>query len=181
MTNIQPWCTPFPIWNQSVVPCRVLAIASWPAYRFLRRQVRWSDIPISLRIFQFVVIHTVCFSIVNEAEVHVFLEFSCFFYDLMDVGNLISDSSAFSKSSLNIWKFAVHVLVKPSLENFDLSTANIFHWSLCRNQPEKITFLSESISRVPSSLNPYKSLICVLLDWDYTKKIPVRNRRLGFK
>ena len=64
-------------------------------------------------------IHTVCFSIVNEAEVHVFLEFSCFFYDLMDVGNLISDSSAFSKSSLNIWKFAVHVLVKPSLENFE--------------------------------------------------------------
>ena len=49
--NIQPWCTPFPIWSQSVVPCPVLTIASWPAYRFLRRQVRWSGIPISLRIF----------------------------------------------------------------------------------------------------------------------------------
>ena len=49
--NIQPWYTPFPVWNQSVVPCRVLTVASWPAYRFLRRQVRWSGIPISLRIF----------------------------------------------------------------------------------------------------------------------------------
>ena len=49
--NIQLWCTAFPIWNQSVVPCPVLAVASWPAYRFLRRQVRWSGIPISWRIF----------------------------------------------------------------------------------------------------------------------------------
>ena len=49
--NIQPWCTPFPIWNQSVVPCRVLTDASWPAYNYLRRQVRWSGIPISWRIF----------------------------------------------------------------------------------------------------------------------------------
>ena len=49
--NMQPWCTPFPIWNQSVVPCPVLTVASWPAYRFLNRQVRWSGIPISIRIF----------------------------------------------------------------------------------------------------------------------------------
>ena len=48
---MQPWCTPFPIWNQSVVPCPVLTVASWPAYRFLERQVRWSGIPISFRIF----------------------------------------------------------------------------------------------------------------------------------
>ena len=69
---------------------------------------------------QFVVNHTVKdFSITNEAEVDVFLEFSCFFYDPADVGNLISGSSAFSKSSLNIWKFSVHVLMKPSLENFE--------------------------------------------------------------
>ena len=59
------------------------------------------------------------FSIVNEAEVNVFLEFSCFFYDLTDIGNLSSGSSAFSKSSLYIWKFSVHVLLKPSLENFE--------------------------------------------------------------
>ena len=57
--GISLWCNPFPIWNQSIVPCPVLTVASWPAYRFLRRQVRLSGIPISLRIFQFVVIHTV--------------------------------------------------------------------------------------------------------------------------
>ena len=64
-------------------------------------------------------IHTVRgFSVVNEAEVDVFLEFSCFFYDPTDVGNLISGSSAFSKTSLNTWEFLVHVLLKPGLENF---------------------------------------------------------------
>ena len=69
---------------------------------------------------QFVVIHTVKdFGVVNKAEVDVFLEFSFFFNDPKDVGNLISDSSAFSKSSLNIWKFSVHVLLKPCLENFE--------------------------------------------------------------
>ena len=59
------------------------------------------------------------FGVVNKAEIDVFLEFSCFFYDTMDVGNLISGSSAFSKSILNIWKFSVHVLLKPNLENFE--------------------------------------------------------------
>ena len=69
---------------------------------------------------QFVVIHTVKgFSIVNEAEVDVVLEFSCFFYDPRDGGYLISVSSAFSKSSLNIRKFSVHVMLKPGLENFE--------------------------------------------------------------
>ena len=68
---------------------------------------------------QFVVIHTVKgSSVVNEAEVDAFRELSCFFYDPVDVGNLISGSSAFSKSTLHIWKFSVHVLVKPILENF---------------------------------------------------------------
>ena len=65
-------------------------------------------------------IHTVKgFGIVNEAEVDLFLELSFFLYDPADVGNLISGSSAFSKSSLNIWKFQVHILLKPSLENFE--------------------------------------------------------------
>ena len=68
---------------------------------------------------QFIVIHTVKdFGIVNKAEIDVFLELSCFFDGPTDVGNLISGSSAFSKSSLNIWKFTVHVLLKPGLENF---------------------------------------------------------------
>ena len=66
---------------------------------------------------QFIVIHTVKgFGIVNKAEVDVFLELSCFFDDPSDVGNLISGSSAFSKTSLNIWKFTVHVLLKQKLE-----------------------------------------------------------------
>ena len=70
---------------------------------------------------QFIVIHILKgFGIVNKAETDVFLELSCvFFDDLMDVGDLISGSSAFSKSSSNIWKFTVHVLLKPGLENFE--------------------------------------------------------------
>ena len=69
---------------------------------------------------EFVVMHTVkAFGIVNKAVVDVFLELSCFFGDPVDVGSLISGSSAFSKSSLNIWKFMVHILLKPGLENFE--------------------------------------------------------------
>ena len=69
---------------------------------------------------QFVVIHTVKgFGIVNKTEIDVFLELCCFFDDPEDVGNLISGSSAFSKTSLNIWKFMVHILLKPGLENFE--------------------------------------------------------------
>ena len=73
---------------------------------------------------QFVVIHTVkCFGLVTEAEIDVFLELSCFFSDPADFGNLISGSSAFSKTSLNIWKFTVHVLLKPAWGI--LSTTNV--------------------------------------------------------
>ena len=75
---------------------------------------------------QFVVIHTVkSFGVVSKAEVDVFLELSCFFDDPADVGNLISGSSAFSKSSLNIWKSSVHVLLKPGLENFEHYFASV--------------------------------------------------------
>jgi len=75
----------------------------------------------SLKAFStVVVIHTVKgFNVVNEAEVDVFLEFSCFLYNPTDVGNLIIGSSAFSKSSLNIWEFLVNGLLKPNLENFE--------------------------------------------------------------
>ena len=93
---------------------------------------------------QFVVIHIVKgFGIVNKAEVGVFLELSCFFDDPADVGSLISGSSAFSISTLNIWKFMVHVLLKPGLENFE-------HYFTDR----KSTRLNSShyaISRMPSS------------------------------
>ena len=77
-------------------------------------------------MFQFVVICRVKnFTLVNEAAVDVFLEFSCFFDDPTDVGSLISSSSAFSKSSLNIWKFMVHILLKPGLENFEHYSASV--------------------------------------------------------
>ena len=123
--NIQPWCTPFLIWNQSVVPCPVPTVGSWPAYRLLMRPVTLCDIPISWRIFQFVVIHTdKSFGVVKEA-VDVFFGFSCFFYDPMDVGNLISGSSALFKSSWNIWKFSVHVVLKLSLVNFEYYFASV--------------------------------------------------------
>ena len=125
--SIQTQCNPFPIWNQSVVPRPVLTVASWPAYGFLRGQVKWSGIPISLRIFQFIVIHTVKdFRVVNEAAVDVLLDFYCFFYDPTVVGNLISGSSASCKSSLNIWKFSVHIPLKPSLKNFEHYFASVW-------------------------------------------------------
>ena len=129
--NIQLWSTPFPIWNQSIVPCPVLTVASWPAYRFLRRQVRWSHIPIMLRIFHSLLWSTQSkgFSRINEVEVDVFLAFSCFFYDPTDIGNLISGSFAFSKSSLYIWKFSVHVLLKPGPEDFEHHFASM--WGVC--------------------------------------------------
>ena len=75
---------------------------------------------------QFIVIHTVKgFGIVSKAEIDVFLELSCFFDDPEDVGNLISGSSAFSKTSLNIWKFTVYILLKPGLENFEYYFASV--------------------------------------------------------
>ena len=110
--NIQPWRTPFPIWNQSVVPCPILTVASWPAYRFLKRQVRWSGMPISFRVFQFIVIHTVKgFGIVNKAEIDVFLELSCFI-------NLLLEKC---KSKLQ-WDSSSHQSEWPSSKN--LQTIN---------------------------------------------------------
>ena len=110
--NIQPWRTPFPIWNQSVVPCLVLSVASWATYRFLRRQVRWSGIPNFLRIF-------------NEAD--VFLELPCFLCDPTDVANLISGSSVSSKPSLSISKFLAQALLKPSVRDSECSSM----WNVC--------------------------------------------------
>ena len=119
--DIQPCHTSFPFWNESVV------LLSGSNYSFLTHiqisqetgKVVWyaylfKNFPL------FVVIHTrKGFGIVSEAEVNVSLELSCFFCDPMDVGSLISGISAFSKSSLNTWKFMVHILLKPGLENFE--------------------------------------------------------------
>ena len=114
-----------PILKQSTVTCLILTVASWSAYRFLRRQVRWSGIPISFRIFQFVS-HTVKgFSVGNESQIDVFLMFSCFFCDPADVGILISGFSTFSKSSFYICKFSVQVLLKSDLKDFEHNLANM--------------------------------------------------------
>ena len=109
--------------------CPILTVAFWPAYKFTRRQVRWSGIP----LLEF---STVCcdphkvFGIINKAEIDVFLELSWFFDDPSnDVGKLISGSSAFPKSSLNIWNFTVHVLLKSDLENFEHYFASV--WDEC--------------------------------------------------
>ena len=128
---MQPWHTPFQIWNQSVVPCPVLTFAFLTCIQTSQE----ADLVVSyfhlLKTFlQSVVIHTVKgFGVVNKAEVDVFLELSCFFCDPADVGNLISASSAFSKSSLNIWKFTVHILLKPDLEDFEHYLASM--WDEC--------------------------------------------------
>ena len=128
--NIQPWCTPFPIWNQSVSMsssncCFLICMhISKEA-----GQVLW--------YFHLLMNFPVCcdpvkgFGIANKAEVDVFLKITCFFDDPMDVGNLISGSSAFSKSSLNIWKFTVHVLLKPGLENFENYFTSVWDESNC--------------------------------------------------
>ena len=118
--NTQPQCTPFLIWNQSVVPCLVLTVASDLPTDFSGGRSGGLVFPSLSEFPQFIVNHTVKgFGIVNKAELDVFLELSCFFDDPVVVGNLISGSSAFSKTSLNIWKFTVCVLLKPSLENFE--------------------------------------------------------------
>ena len=129
--NIQPWRTPFPIWNQSVL-CPVLTVASWPAYRFLRSG--------GLVFPSLEELPTVCcdphkgFGVVNKAQVVIFLELACSFDVPMDVGNLSSGSFAFSKPSLNICKFTVHVLLKPGLENFEHCFASVWDYvQLCSN------------------------------------------------
>ena len=127
--NIQSWYKPFPIWNQSIVPCLSLTVVSWPAYRFGKRQLRQSGIPISWRISQFAVIHTgIGFSIVKEAEIYLFFFlFVCLF---------VCNSLAFSMSqqmlaiwslvllpflipALYIWKVLIHILLKFGMENFE--------------------------------------------------------------
>ena len=119
--NIQPWRAPFPVWNEFVVPCPVLFVPDLHT-GFSRDRSGGLVFPSLSEFSTVVVIHIVKgFGIVNKAEVDIFLELSCFFDDPVDVGNLISGSFAFSKTSLNIWKFMVHVLLKHGLENFEHS------------------------------------------------------------
>ena len=118
--NIQPELTPSLIWNQSVVPYTVLFLTCIQISQEAGQVVWYSHL---LKNFpQFVVIHIVKgFGIVNKADVDVFLKHSCFFNDPTDVGNLISGSSAFSKTSLNIWKFSIHVLLRLAWTIFSIT------------------------------------------------------------
>ena len=118
--NIQ---TPFPIWNQFVVPCPLPTVASWPSYLSSQEagQVVWYS-HLFQNFPQFIVIRTVKgFGIVNKAGIDVLLELSCFISDPADVSNSVSGSSVFSKTSLSIGKFTVHILLKPGLDYFEQS------------------------------------------------------------
>ena len=128
--NIQHWHTSFPIWkvccSMSSSNCCFLTCVqvSQEAGQVIWYSHLFQNFP------QFIVIHTVKgFGIVNKAEINVFLEPSCFCHDPADVGNLICGSSAFSKTSLIIWKFTVHVLLKPGLENFEHYFTSV--WDEC--------------------------------------------------
>ena len=126
--DIQPWRTPFPFWNQSIVPYLVLTcfLTCIQVSQEAGKVIWYSNLLMNFP--QFIVIHTVKgFSIVTEAD--VFLKFSCFFYDPLDVGNLICGSSAFCKSSLYIWTFSFHVLLKPSLKYFEHYLASVWNES----------------------------------------------------
>ena len=125
-----PWCTPF--FNLEPVCCFMSSSNCYvlTCIQISQEQVRWSGIPISFRIFHSLLWSTVKgFGVVSKAEVDVFLELSCFSDDPMGVGNLISGSTAFSKSSLKIWKFTVHILLKPGLENFEHDFISV--WDEC--------------------------------------------------
>ena len=129
--NIQPWWTPFS--DLKLICCSMSSsnccFLTCVQISQEAGQVVWYS-HLFQNFLQFIVIHTVKgFGIVNKAEVDFFLEFSCFFDDLSNVGNLISGSSAFSKTSLSIWKFTVHVLLKPGLENFEHDFTSV--WDEC--------------------------------------------------
>ena len=124
--NIQPWCLEPVCCSMSSSNCCFLTFiqVSQEAGQVLWYSHLFQNFP------QFIVIHTVkSFGIVNKAEIDVFLEFSCFFSDPLDVGNVISGSSAFCKTRWNFWKFTVHVLLKTGLENFEHYFTNV--WDEC--------------------------------------------------
>ena len=113
---------------------------------------------------QFVMIHTVKdLSIFSEAEVDVFLEFSWLFYDPTDVGNLISGSSAFSKSSLYIWKFSVHILLKPILKNFEHYLAS--PWNKCNCVVHISRYRSRNLSQDPAIPSIGREISSSQMNW----------------
>ena len=131
--NIQPGCTPFPILNQSVVPCLVLTVASCPAYRLLGRWVRLYAIPTSWRILHNLLWSTQSKTLAQSMKQrYIFSKFLCFFYILADVGNLILVPLPFSKSSLYIWTFLIRILLKPSLKDSKHNLATVWNEHNCK-------------------------------------------------
>ena len=137
---------------------RLLTPIFWPRefhglHGVEKSQTRLNDSHFTKNFSQFVMIHTVkSFGIVNEAEVDIFLKFSCFSYDPMNVGNLIPGSSAFSKSNWYIWKFSIHILLKPIWEDFEHEhlSISLFTWNILYHCPSlglewKLTFSSPSL------------------------------------
>ena len=114
------------------VPCPVVTVAPWPAYTFFRRQVRWSGMPISLRIFHSLLWSTIVkgYSIVNAAEVDILLEVPCFLHYSMNVGNLISDFCLFLMQLVHL-KGLSHILLKSSLNDFEHSLASMWNEHSC--------------------------------------------------
>ena len=132
-------------------------------------------------MFQFVVMHTVKdFRVASEAEVDVFLKLSCFFHDPADVGNLISGSSAFSKTSLNIWKFTVHILLKPGLENFEHYFTSVWDecncailWHCLSLELEwKLTFFSPVAT---AEFSKFAGILSAALSQHYLSKISLKR------
>ena len=126
--NTQPCHSPFPIWNQAMSGSNCCFLN---CIQVSRRQIRWSCIPSSIRIF-----HSLLWSTQSKAlvlsmkqKLYVSLESPCFLYEPINVGNLISGSSAFSKSSLYIWKSSIHILLKPSLKDFEHYLVSM--WNEC--------------------------------------------------
>ena len=166
--NIQPWHTPFPIWNQSVVPCPVLTVTSWPAYRFLRILVRWSGIPISFHILflenfqnfpQFLVIHTVKGSGIVKTEIDVFLELSCF---------------SMVQQMLAVWFLVPLPLLKPAWPSGSLQFT--YYWGLtCRIL--SITLLACEMSAV---VRWTFFGVAFLWDWNENRPFPVLWPLLSF-
>ena len=132
--NIQPWHTPFPNILLCLEPVCSMSSSNCCFLTCIQISQEAGQVVWYSHLFQnfpqFIVMHIVkCFGIVNKAEIDVFLELSCFFDNPADVGNLISSSSAFSKTSFNFWKFMVHLLLKPGLENFENYLASM--WDEC--------------------------------------------------
>ena len=134
--HVNPWLIHVNVWQKPLQYCKIISL----------QLIKINE---KKRIFQFVVIHSIKgFGIVNKAEIDVFLEFSYFFDDPRDVGNLTSGSSAFSKSSLNIWKFMVHVLLQTGLENFEHYFTSV--WDECNYAVVWSSLVAQLVKRLPT-------------------------------